>query len=68
MSWLQSAHHGVNVFSLVWVSVCAKRLKDYGSEYYLYPLRRNSRSLTLFNNETVIILSFASFPLLLHFL
>ena len=29
------------------VSVSAKQLKGHGSEYYLQPLRRNQRSLTL---------------------
>ena len=33
MSWLQCSHHGVNYFHLVGVSVSAKQLRGYGSEY-----------------------------------
>ena len=35
MSWLQSGHHVVNFFHLVDVSVSAKQLTGYDSEYYL---------------------------------
>ena len=41
MSWLQSGHHVTSFFHLAGVSVSAKQLTRYGSEYYLYPLRRN---------------------------
>ena len=34
VSWLQSGHHVVNFFLLVGVSISAKQLKGYGSEYY----------------------------------
>ena len=34
-------HHAVNSFYLVEFSVPAKQLKGYGSEYYLWPLRKN---------------------------
>ena len=49
MSWLQPSHHVVNFFHLVGVSVSAKQLKGYGSEYYPQPLRGNEKSLTLFS-------------------
>ena len=50
----QSSYHVVN-FSLLGVSV-SEKLIGYGSAYDLQPLRRNCRSLTLFNDETIIIL------------
>ena len=41
MSRPPSGHHVVNYFHLARVSVAIKRLTRYGSEYYLWPLRRN---------------------------
>ena len=39
------------------VSISAKQLKRHGSEYYLQPLKRNWRSLTLLNGWSITILS-----------
>ena len=49
-TWLQSGSHVVNFFHLVGVSAFSTQLTGYGSEYYLLPLRRNWRSLTLLND------------------
>ena len=57
MSWLQSGHHVINFFHLVEVSVSIMQLTGYGLEYYLYPLRRNWRSLTMFNEYIIIMWS-----------
>ena len=40
-SRLQPGHHVVNFFHLVGVSVSLRQLTGDGSEYYLWPLRRN---------------------------
>ena len=39
-----------SLLRLLGVSVSVRRLTGYGSEYYLQPLRRSWRSLTLFND------------------
>ena len=49
--------HTVNFFHLVEVSVSAKQLKEHGSQYCPYSLRKNERSLTLFNGCSIIILA-----------
>ena len=37
----QSSHHVIDLFHLARVSVSLRQLTGYGSEYYLWPLRRN---------------------------
>ena len=45
MTTVQSPHS--NFFHLVEVSVSTRQLTGYGSEYYLQPLRRNQKPLTM---------------------
>ena len=45
LSWVLSGHHVLN-FSTWCFSIC-KTARRYGSEYYLWPLRKNSVSLTV---------------------
>ena len=39
------------------ISISAKQLTGHSSEYYLYPLRGNQTSLTLLNDQSIIIWS-----------
>ena len=62
--WFQPAwglhacgQHTVNFFHLLEVSVSAKQLKEHGLEYCPHSLRKNEKSLTLFNGCSIIILA-----------